>query len=1509
MYSLICLIFFVEFFFPTNGRESAIAKFNGQNGKRMEGYFTFTENTNGITIDVEFHMIKMDKMAQTFEIYQSACVSSFKEVPVFNQEKSKKDRLKEFSKKRSKDKKYTDNKLKLSGNSSIIGGSVVILDKNDDVWSCANITNGSRIVGYARFDEGTDLSGVITLVQYFDQNKNQPANLAIDLIGNWIGTVAKSYCILMNDTGCDSNQHCNSLTVEKNMIPGQDHYVNIYEDPKLLVKDLIGKTIIVKIKDQPMGCIKTKIYGSRIWPKQFFFPTGPDEIDPNYYTTEGKNWMPYVVLGYIVLIVVVIAVWVIYRMMIVRDKISTDADTGEELKALHNEGKMEKKGDIDFEISVEEDMKLHPLKKHFLGEVSYGLMHSFSVSLFLLYFFLVVDYYYDCQFITMDSHCMYGSYPIFSYKINGDIFFGLWLVFAVWFIFQLSLGDRMKNLFRVPCTFLDAEWLLIQVDEKNSILTTLYPSPIVKKVRQWRERCIGKSKRKIELTVKVMTEKSNGEERRYFTFRCTRFVYNNGKFCKFQPSIGKTMQDLRNNVPLSTEEVNRRSIMTGPNAIPYYVDSFAKLLKSEFASFFYFYQLLVYAVWVWWSYLFVAVFMLATVLFAGFWSMYIIRQNQEKIKELTGNIYVVEVKRNDKWQKINSSELVPGDFIKIQGDSWIVVCDLALVEGTAICDESGLTGESKPIQKIPLKESEKLYDLHSCSKYTLFAGTKVLSAGRDLNSKVVGIVLKTGSDTSKGELVKHILFPQKISFKYIEEFDIILVILILYSFIVFAMVNVCLAVNNASKDYITIFCYSIFTMSQTLSPLVPLALVVGQNMSSHRLKTNGVFCVNPNIIPISGKIRVVCFDKTGTLTKEGLDFIGVHELSDVSKPTFKEKPGSIEDFSETLLHGLATCHAVTKYENKLIGQEVEVKMFEATGWNLIEEDGQPTKVSKNGKELKIVKRFEFDHTLMTMSVLVRDPSGRVYVFCKGSAESISGRANRDSLPENYDTISKNHALEGCYVISIGFRDLGDLDDEAIHNLTRDDTEKQLNWLGLILFRNELKPDTAKAIKELKGGNVRCVMITGDNAQCGWYIAKKSGLVKTDATILLADTNDQKTVEWREMTTRPEPSGPFTTEDILNDEKHQDAELACTGKAFSILEDNGQLDKLILRVRVLARMTPQGKVTIIEKFIKEGLIVGMCGDGGNDCGALRTAHVGIALSDAEASVVSPFTSKTKSIQSVVDLLREGKAALTTSFAMYQFLITYGQLFSIVKLCCLGLGVILCNMDYFFFDVIVVMVFSYAMTLSRPHDTLKPQRPTSSLLGPVTVGSIIGVQVIHMIILGIGMGLTTNHPKFVKWPAHLSDAGAWWFLGDNWETTCLFIMFGGHFLNSSIIFSVGGYFRKPVYQNYCLIFFWIIWYLVLVLAYLLPDGPLPRLFHISSYQANKPYPENPIWMEYQNEGHNSSPAMPFDLRLGLVLLVALGSLLSLGWHKYVINGPVANSIAKKYPSKRPVFPTGC
>jgi cation-transporting P-type ATPase 13A2 len=92
-----------------------------------------------------------------------------------------------------------------------------------------------------------------------------------------------------------------------------------------------------------------------------------------------------------------------------------------------------------------------------------------------------------------------------------------------------------------------------------------------------------------------------------------------------------------------------------------------------------------------------------------------------------------------------------------------------------------------------------------------------------------------------------------------------------------------------------------------------------------------------------------------------------------------------------------------------------------------------------------------------------------------------------------------------------------------------------------------------------------------------------------------------------------------------------------------------LHNVLIKGQIFARMTPDDKAKLVESlqnFLK--LDIGMCGDGANDCNALKTADTGISLSTSEASIAAPFTSKIQDISCISVLLREGRSALTTSF---------------------------------------------------------------------------------------------------------------------------------------------------------------------------------------------------------------------------------------------------------------------
>ena len=89
------------------------------------------------------------------------------------------------------------------------------------------------------------------------------------------------------------------------------------------------------------------------------------------------------------------------------------------------------------------------------------------------------------------------------------------------------------------------------------------------------------------------------------------------------------------------------------------------------------------------------------------------------------------------------------------------------------------------------------------------------------------------------------------------------------------------------------------------------------------------------------------------------------------------------------------------------------------------------------------------------------------------------------------------------------------------------------------------------------------------------------------------------------------------------------------------------------------MSPDEKHELVDRLQTLGYTVGFCGDGANDCGALKAADVGLSLSEAEASVAAPFTSRSPDISCALDVVREGRAALVTSFSCFKYMSVYGK----------------------------------------------------------------------------------------------------------------------------------------------------------------------------------------------------------------------------------------------------------
>lgn len=303
------------------------------------------------------------------------------------------------------------------------------------------------------------------------------------------------------------------------------------------------------------------------------------------------------------------------------------------------------------------------------------------------------------------------------------------------------------------------------------------------------------------------------EEQIWFVFQKTKFTfdYKSSGFVQVVYATERPLQEYREWRGYTTdEEVGRVEKFYGKNNLEMDIPEFWPLFRERATAPFFVFQVFCVALWCldeFWYYSLFTLFMLV-----AFESILVQQQlrNLAEIRKMGNKPFPILVFRNRKWRSILCSELVPGDIVSIgRSQDNMVPCDLILLRGSCIVDESMLTGESVPQMKEPIETvtEKRNFDIDNDGKlHLLYGGTKILqhtppaknstairgNAEKQFNSLFlnftvflaadngcVGYVLRTGFNTSQGKLLRTILYGVKrVTANNLETFAFIMFLLV-----------------------------------------------------------------------------------------------------------------------------------------------------------------------------------------------------------------------------------------------------------------------------------------------------------------------------------------------------------------------------------------------------------------------------------------------------------------------------------------------------------------------------------------------------------------------------------------------------------------------------------------------------------------------------------------------------------------------------------------------------------
>jgi len=531
------------------------------------------------------------------------------------------------------------------------------------------------------------------------------------------------------------------------------------------------------------------------------------------------------------------------------------------------------------------------------------------------------------------------------------------------------------------------------------------------------------------------------------------------------------------------------------------------------------------------------------------------------------------VRRGGELLELPAEELVPGDVVSIEAGDLVPADGRLLQAATLEVDESALTGESMPVSK-GVETVESPDTALGDRTDMVYMNTSVTRGAGDFVATATGMATEVGHISGMLQAQEEVETPLTRQLAKLTN-----QILLIAGAAV--LVSVLLNISRGHSFDTVVVAAIAFAVSAipTGLPAVVTAILSGGTQALARAHA---IVKRLRSAETLGCTSAINSDKTGTLTLNQMTAVeltipgrrySIDGSGYSTEGRVMHEAGQPEVPLEPFLQPMALCADAVVRDGEMIGDPTEgalVVLAEKGGLDVL-----------GTRELyPRVAELPFDAAYKLMATFHRmpDESGRevVRAFVKGAPDQLLARGSETLAPVDLSPVAVDDGFRGRYsaenerLASQGLRVLATARkdfDPASFDPQADllPLVDGLTLLALVGIVDPPRPTVRASIATAKEAGIQVRMITGDHAITAEAIARDLG------------------IEGR----------------------------AITGAEFGAMSDEELLEQ-IDEIGVIARVTPEHKVRLVDTLKRKGSIVAMTGDGVNDAPALKAADIGIAM---------------------------------------------------------------------------------------------------------------------------------------------------------------------------------------------------------------------------------------------------------------------------------------------------------